>query len=55
MNELAIQQEMSRKTNAELVDIIIRLLKLLGVYEIQLGCLNAHDIVEGEAYNGRST
>ncbi len=37
MNELSVQEEMSKKTNAELVDIIIRLLRLLGLYEMKLG------------------
>lgn len=54
MNELSVQEEMSRKTNAELVGIIIRLLKLLGLYEIRLGCFHAHDIIEGEVHHDRA-
>ncbi|MBO5346613.1 MAG: hypothetical protein J6N55_12485 [Anaerovibrio sp.] len=46
MNNLSIQKEMSGKTNAELVDIIIRLLKLLGLYEMRLGCTNSREIIE---------
>jgi len=46
MNDLSIQKEMSGKTNAELVDIIIRLLKLLGLYEMRLGCTNSREIIE---------
>ena len=46
MNELSVQEKMSGKTNAELVDIIIRLLKLLGLYEMRLGCTNSREIIE---------
>jgi hypothetical protein len=54
MNELSVQKEMSSKTNAELIDIIIRLLKLLGLYELKLGCFNAHNIIEGDEVNEKN-
>lgn len=37
MDDLSRQEELSRKTNAELVEIIIRLLHLLTLYEMRGG------------------
>ena len=37
MDDLSCQEELSRKTNAELVEIIIKLLRLLALHEMRGG------------------
>lgn len=52
MDDLSCQEELSRKTNAELVEIIIKLLRLLALYEMRGGDIGACNQLKEVGNNG---
>lgn len=52
MDDLSCQEDLSRKTNAELVEIIIRLLHLLALYEMRGGDMGTYSNMKEVRENG---
>lgn len=52
MDDLSCQEDLSRKTNAELVEIIIRLLHLLTLHEMRGGDMGTYRNLKEARGNG---